>query len=133
MRGLEWDQNAVTTMCSFDISSLFMNVPLQETTGICVASLFHSNFEPTCISEAVFVERMNAATRAVEFSFNDNMYTQVDRVAMGSPLAPPLANIFGGFHEKRVFHEMNMNVRPTAYYRYVDDLFAIFNTPTILH
>jgi len=66
MRELEWDQNAVT-MCSFDISSPFMNVPLQETIDICTASLFHSNCEPPCISEAVFVELKNAATRAVEF------------------------------------------------------------------
>ena len=66
------------TMCSFDKSNLFTNVPLQETINICTASLFQSNLEPPGISEAVFVELTNAATRAVEFSFNDNMYTQVD-------------------------------------------------------
>ena len=81
------------------------------------------------LSEAVFVELMNTATRAEEVSFND-MYTQVDGVAMGSPLGPPLANIFVGFHEKRVFHERNINIRFMVYYWYVDDTFAIFNTPT---
>ena len=63
------------------------------------------------------------------FSFNDNMHMLVDGVAMGFLLRPPLANIFISFHEKRVFHELNMNVRPTVHYRYVDDTFAIFNTP----
>ena len=118
------------TMCSFDKSNLFTNVPLQETINICPASLFQSNLEPPGISEAVFVELTNAATRAVEFSFNDNMYTQVDGVAMWSPLGPLLANVFIGFHEKHAFQEINMNVRTSVYYHYVDDTFAIFNTPT---
>ena len=127
MRELERDQNAVT-MYSFDISSLFTNVSLQETIDICTASLFHSNLEPCSISEAVFVELVNTATRAVEFSFNANMYAQEDGAAMGSPLGPPFAKIFGGFHEKRLFHELTVNFRPTVYHRYVDNTFAIFNT-----
>lgn len=32
------------------------------------------------------------------FRFNGNFYDQVDGVAMGSPLAPILANLFLGFH-----------------------------------
>ena len=51
------------------------------------------------ISEHVFVELMNTATREVEFSFNNMMYVQTDGVAMDSPLGPALANIFVGHHE----------------------------------
>ena len=46
---------------------------------------------------------MLIATLGLEFSFNNKMYKQLDRVAMGSPLGPALANIFVGFHEGRFF------------------------------
>ena len=45
---------------------------------------------------------------------------------MGSPLAPVLANLFMGHHEKRWLE--NYNLRIEFYRRYVDDIFALFNT-----
>ena len=67
---------------------------------------------------------MQLATSSVEFSFNNNMYRQMDGVAMGSPLGPALANIFVGYQEEKLFNLAN---RPLAYFRYVDDTFALFN------
>jgi len=40
------------------------------------------------------------ATAQTHFSFNGSFYDQIDGVAMGSPLAPGLANLFMGHHEK---------------------------------
>ena len=55
------------------------------------------------------------------------MYDQVDGVAVGSPLAPILANIFMGYHEKEWIR--NYNYGGLFYYkRYVDDIFAVFET-----
>ena len=46
---------------------------------------------------------MNTATKSVEFSFNNNnMYQQIDGVAMGSPLSVSLANIFVGYHDSEL-------------------------------
>ena len=81
-------------MCSFDILSLFTNVPLEEIINICAGALYcdDSDAQPF-ISKAVFIELIKSATSGVEFSFNDIMYKQTDGVAMGSPLGPALANI----------------------------------------
>ena len=68
---------------------------------------------------------MLIATRGVEFSFNNQMYKQLDGVAMGSPLVPALANIFVSFHESRLF---NTTAKPGVYLRYVDDSFVIFGS-----
>ena len=86
-------------MSSFHIQSLFTNVPLTETIDICAHLLYHGDLQHPQISEQVFVELMNTATRQVEFNFNNIMYVQTDGVAMGSPLGPSLANIFVGYHE----------------------------------
>ena len=42
-------------------------------------------------------------------------YDQIDGVAMGSPLAPVLANLFTGYHEKQWLLEYKGT--PPVYYR----------------
>ena len=53
------------------------------------------------------------------------MYDQVDGIAMGSPLAPTLANLFMGYNEANWLSEYT-GARPYVYKRYVDDIFAVF-------
>ena len=56
----------------------------------------------------------------------ERFYNQIDGVAMGSPLAPVLANIFMGFYESKWLNEYNLN-NPKFYLRYVDDILAAFD------
>ena len=57
--------------------------------------------------------------------FDGDYYDQIDGVAMGFPLGPVLANIFmGNFEEKWV---VNVDSRPSIWFRYVDDTFALFD------
>jgi len=112
-------------LCSFDISRLFTNVPLAETIQICADALYNNNVLPQpSLPRDIFIELMHLATSSVEFSFNNNMYRQIDGVAMGSPLGSALANIFVVCQEEKLFNFAN---RPLAYFRYVDDTFAVFS------
>ena len=120
------DTNPNVFMCSFDASSLFTNVPLDETIKICSEALYDQSDSQPLIPKDVFVELMKSATSSVEFSFSFNniMYKQTDGVAMGSPLDPALANIFVGYYEEKLFSQTQ---KPSTYFRYVDDTFAIFD------
>ena len=48
----------------------------------------------TRITKTEMTELILLCTKNVYFTFNGETFTQVDSVAMGSPLAPILANIF---------------------------------------
>ena len=61
--------------------------------------------------------------RHPEFSFNNTMYKQMNRVVMGSPLGPASANIFVGYYKSKLFSHVQ---KPSIYFRYVDDTFATF-------
>ena len=86
-------------LCSFDICSLFTNVPLAETIEICTKTLYDGHLPTPVIPKHVFIELMKTATTSVEFSFNKIMYRQINGVGMGSPLGPALENIFVGYYE----------------------------------
>ena len=110
-------------MRTFDIKSLFTNVPLDEAIKICTEQLYHSETEVPTLSEKSFVKLMEKVTKGVEFSFDGVMFKQTDGVAMGSPLGPVLANIFVGYLEQK----LNIDDREELllYKRYVDDTFSL--------
>ena len=56
-------------------------------------------------------------------------YTQVDGVAMGSPLGPSLANAFLCHHETKWLNDCTENFKPVFYKRYEEDIFALFERP----
>ena len=60
------------------------------------------------------------------FIFNGKFYNQIDGVAMGSPLAPVVGNIFMGFYKCKWLNEYNLD-KPKFYLRYVDDILAAFD------
>ena len=75
-------------LCSFDICSLFTNVPLAETIGICTKTLYDSRLPTTVIPKHVFIKLMKTATNSVEFSFNKIMYRQLMELLWVVPLIP---------------------------------------------
>ena len=81
-----------------DVSSLFTNVPLDETMEILVNRAFSNNwFNAThnlALTRTDLVDLLSVATKGQLFKFDGALYEQTDGVAMGSPLGPLLANVF---------------------------------------
>ena len=65
-----------------------------------------------------------------EFLYRDGLYRQVDGVAMGSLLAPTLANLFLAHLEQ---DWLKTKCAPIAYFRYVDDVFCLFDSSSQNH
>ena len=111
-------------VCSFDVSSLFINVPVHEAIKICSDPLYNDSDVQPLIPKDVFVELMKSATFLLKFSFNNTMYKKTDGVAMGSPLGPTLVNIFVGYYKEKLFSQKQ---KPPTYFGYADNPFAIFD------
>ena len=116
-----------TFIASFDVKSLFTNVPLEEVIEICVDTLYKIS-NPT-VSRKNFKKLLKLATSGVKFSFNSLIYSQKDGIAMGSPLGPTLANIFMGYIELKVIPTFKNKL---VYLRYVDDCFVLVRSEKIM-
>ena len=81
-------------MVSFDVKSLFMNVPLDRTTDIILKRIYQNNEIVTSITKKEIKEMLILCMKKVHFTFESRTYVQTDGVAMGSPLGPVSADIF---------------------------------------
>ena len=113
------------TMFSFDVVSLFTNVPLLETIDFICDFVDHNDI-PIGLPRALLKELLLRCTFNVQFTFNGELYRQIDGVAMGSPLGPLLADIFMGKLESTTLSSAINNMH--FYRRYVDDIFAVVDS-----
>ena len=70
-------------------------------------------------------------TKNVHFSYNGDIYTQADSVAMGSPLGPVLAGIFIVELERTILPTSGEHMSPRK--RYVDDIIFYMKEESIEH
>ena len=113
-------------MASFDIESLFTNIPLQETIDICIKLIFSNTRIFMNLTKSLFQEMLSLAVRNTFFVFNGKYYEQVDGLGMGLPLGPTFANIFMCFYEKIWLDQCPVEFKPFLYRRYIDDTFLLF-------
>ena len=112
-------------LVSYDVTSLFTNILLQETIDIAINLIFNHNPNLN-ITKKELTKLFLFATSQAHFIVNGKFYNQIDGVAMSSPLAPVVANIFMAFYESKWLNEYNLN-KPKFYLRYVDDILAAFD------
>ena len=87
-------------LVSDDVITLFTNIPLQETIDIAINLVFNHN-PNLSITKKELRKLLLFATSQTHFLFNGKFYNQIDGVAMGSPLAPVLANIFMSIYKPK--------------------------------
>ena len=116
-------------MASLDVDSLFTNVPLDETIKICIDELFKSEMGVSGLNKKEMFEMLSLTLKESIIFFNNKYYSQIDGVAMSSPLGATLANIFLCCHDSNWLKDCPKDFKPVYYKRYVDDIFVFFNKP----
>ena len=74
-------------------------------------------------------DRLLLCTKNVHFSYNGDIYTQADGVAMGSPLGPVLAGLFMVGLERTILPTLREHMSPSK--RYVDDTISYIKEESI--
>ena len=115
-------------MASFDIESIFTNIPFQETIDLCVENLFQDRIHVDNLSKESLLELFTRTMSESLILFDQEFYKQHDGVAMGSPLGPTFDNVFLCYQGKIWLQDCSSQFKPVIYRRYVDDTFLLFRS-----
>ena len=123
-------------MASFDVSSLFTNIPMNESIDLCLDLLFENGdiieHNGCSLDRESFRKLLYSAVKEKRFIFDGKLYDQIYGVATGSSLGPTLANIFICALEKHYLNDSPKRFKPLLYRRNVDDTFCIFNPRDVM-
>jgi len=118
---------------SFDVESLFTNIPVNETINIILKRAFPgrtTRFHG--LKRKTLKELLLICVTQSHFVFNGSFYDQIDGVSMGSPLGPTFADFFMDEFENEHFSDMK-RLGVKCWLRYVDDTFVILNDKSQVH
>ena len=140
VRRIQASGNTDKRMLSFDVSSLFTNVPLTFTIELILDRLYpactiNCKDKPRtrqckeCYRRGEFRILLEAATSDTQFMFDGKIFVQHNGVAMGAPLAPIIADVFMAELETTLMDRLEQKgVR--EWHRYVDDTFVLVEPDT---
>ena len=106
---------------SFDIVSLFSNVPLSRTVDIILNRIYNENLINNTLKKRTLKKLILDCCSKTTFSFNNQLYEQTEGVSMGSSLGPVLANIILTEFERVVVSDLTNYGTIKFYMWYVDD------------
>ena len=108
-------------LVSFDVKSLFTNVPLRKTVDVILDRVYREKVITTNLKKRSLKKLILDTCSKTAFSCNNVLYEQIDGVSMGACLGPVLANIIMTELEKSVVDRMMDSGLIKFYARYVDD------------
>ena len=111
------DMSDEYTFVSFDVESLFTNVPLKKTIEII--------FTRVCSEKKISKTFLLDACTKTTFSFNNELYEQIDGVSMGSPLGSLMANVIMTELKRVVVKDLFNKEYLKFYIRYMDDMLVL--------
>ena len=103
---------------SYDVESLFTNVPVIETIDYILDEIYEKKRLPSLCKRSLFKKLLLKLTCESIFMFDDKFYKQTEGCTMGGPLSVIISNIFMSKLEKEVVTPE----KPVFYKRYIDDI-----------
>ena len=105
MQQAKFKNNSV--MVSFDVKSLFTNIPVDFVTDIISKEFYGSDSTKKVygLTKRQFKNLLVWTTKRTTQNFNRSFYEQIDGVGMGSPIAPAFADIFMNWVSYQNYYE----------------------------
>ena len=118
-------------LVSFDVVSLFTNVPLKRTINVILKRIYTEKLVNVKLRKSTMKKLIHDCCTKTTFSFNDQLYEQIDGVCMGSSLGPTIANIIMTELEKEILPKLIETGIIKSYIRYVDDTLVMIKNEDI--
>lgn len=123
-----------SSLLTCDIESLYTNIPIDG--AINAIKIMFQRFPDATRPDDVIIKLIHLILSNNDFSFNNNLYLQCQGVSMGQRFSPSVANIYLALWEEKLFS--NSGKKPSCWYRYIDDIFAIWphstsDIPSFIH
>ena len=106
---------------SYDVESLFTNVPIVETIDYILKEIYEEGKLPIICTQLIMKRLLLKLTTESTFMFQSQFYKQTDGCTMGGPLSVTFSNIC----LTKMENEKVKIARPKFYKRFVDDVFNI--------
>ena len=116
-------------MASFDVESLFTNVPIDAAEQAAMQKLEDDPnlADRTTLTPAQIADLLTFVLRSIYFLYNGSIYEQKD--AMGSPVSAVIANLYMESFEEQAI--TTSSCEPRIWKRYVDDTFTILDRENV--
>lgn len=107
------------------MTSLFTNIPLRKTVNIILDRVYKQKLIDNTIQKCTLKKLLIDARTKTPFFINNDIYKQIDSVAMRSPLAPTLADILMTQLEQEIIKPLIASDTIKFYARYVDETLVL--------
>ena len=120
LRGMVMSEDDDIVLSTADVESLYTSIPIPGAL-----SALEERLSACGVGDAflrITLDAVGYVLRNNFFEFNGKVYHQRKGLAMGTPLAPPVANLFLASQEARL---MRVVTPPLLYVRFLDDIFVV--------
>ena len=112
----------MVTNVSTDHCVCLTSIPLEHISDIIIKKIYVKHEMATVLTKNEMKKLLTICTKTVHFSFNNDIYIQIDDAAMDSTLGPIIANIFMVELESVLAPKLKDHVK--KWRRFVDDTFV---------
>ena len=109
-------------LVTIDVSSLYTNIPQDEGMNACLDAIEAAG--ASHIPRNALCQLFDIVLRCNVFSFNGQIYQQIQGTAMGTKMAPSYANLFMDRFERAFLAQEP--ILPLVWKRYIDDILCIW-------
>jgi hypothetical protein len=122
LKDVRFSPDADILLSTADVESLYTSIPVEDALEALAHTLREQRIDDKESARIKFAVRFVLGNNYL--TFDGKFYKQIKGLAMGTPLAPPIANIFMAFLEKRTFLSRR-GLCPVIYVRFLDDIFVL--------
>ena len=116
-------------LVTLDVVGLYTNIPHKEIEEAIASYLETGQMNGKIPPLSTIMEIVNFVLSNNFFSFEGKSYHQIYGTAMGTPMAPTVANLFMGWLEKKLLDNSPVTIEMKHWKRFIDDICILWLNP----